>query len=229
MTADDGDAYLSRRESDILIQQGMQASEDRVEAHRQEHAAEAVALGLAMAAAKEMQDQHNTAHESAHVAHHEKHASEGTAVKTALAAVATEREIHAKAHEKEHDGHQREHGLNNLAIDKAESANDKRFSSTNAYREQLNEMIRQLAPKEALDVFVKDVDRRFEESRKDRERRHEELRHAISALERTDVKAEGKGIGQGAVVAYIVTAIGLVGSVLAIVIVLSNALTTGPV
>ncbi len=219
------DEFPTRRESDLLLQQVTASTEERLEAHRREHAAEAVALDLAMAHTKLVQDQHNIAHEAAHVAHQEKHESEGLAVTTALRADSNERRIHADAHDREHHGHQREHGLNNLAIDKAESATDKRFASSNAFREQLNDVIRSLAPKETLEVFIKDVDRRFEESRKDRERRHEELRLAITTLERTDVKAEGKGIGQGATVAYIVTAVGLVGSVLAIVIVLSNVLT----
>ncbi len=219
------DEFPTRRESDLLLQQVTASTEERLESHRREHAAEGVALGLAMASAKQMQDQHNETHDAAHIAHTEKHGSEELAVQTALIAVSRERAIHAGAHEKEHDGHQREHGLNNLAIDKAESATDKRFSTTNAYREQINDLIRNLATRDSVDVIIKDVDRRFEESRKDRERRHEELRLAITSLERSDVKAEGKGIGQGATVAYIVTAVGLVGSVLAIVIVLSNVLT----
>lgn len=221
---DNGDAYLTHREADILTEQSERADEERLEAHRREHEQERVALTLAMALTQKQHDAHNEAHDDAHTSHAEKHVSENVAVQTALAAVARERTIHAEAHERDHAGHQREHALNNLAIDKAEAATDKRFASSNAFREQLNDMIRQLAPKETLEVFVKDVDRRFEESRKDRERRHEELRQAISILERTDVKAEGKGMGQGAMVTYIVTAVGLVGSLLAIVIVLSNVL-----
>ncbi len=224
----DEDRFLTRREADVLFAQNTLRAEERSEAHRREHEQVADAIDKALAAEKAQNDQHKDAHDKAHVSHEEKHKSEAEAVRTALAAVARERNIHAEAHDREHLGHQREHGLNNLAIDKAESANDKRFSSTNAYREQINEMIRQLAPKETLDVFIKEVDRRFEDARKDTERRHEELRHAITTLERTDVKAEGKGIGQGAMVAYIVTAVGLVGTILGILIVASNLLTTAP-
>lgn len=221
MTVNDRDEFPTRRESDLLLQQVTASTEERLNAHRREHEAEAVALDLAMTHTKLIQDQHNIAHESAHIAHAEKHTAEALAVTTALRADSNERKIHTEAHDREHSSHMREHSLNNLAIDKAESANDKRFSSTNAYREQLNDVIRQLAPKETLEVFIKDVDRRFEESRKDRERRHEELRQAITTLERTDVKAEGRGIGQGAMIAYIVTAISVLGSL----IVLVNLLT----
>ncbi len=219
------DDFPTRRESDLLLQQVTASTEERLESHRREHEAEAVALNLALAHTKLVQDQHNFTHADAHTAHAEKHGAEDLAVSTALRAVATERQIHATAHEKEHDGHQREHGLNNQAIDKAEAATDKRFATTNAYREQISDMIRSLASRDSVDVITKDVDRRFEEARKDRERRHEELRLAIITLERTDVKAEGRGLGQGAVVAYIVTAVGLVGSILAILIVMANVLS----
>ncbi len=219
------DDFPTRRESDLLLQQVTASTEERLESHRREHAAEGVALGLAMASAKQMQDQHNETHEAAHIAHQEKHASEAHAVSTALKADSNERKIHSEAHDREHSGHQREHGLNNQAIDKAEAATDKRFATTNAYREQISDMIRSLASRDSVEVITKDVDRRFEEARKDRERRHEELRLAIITLERTDVKAEGRGLGQGAVVAYIVTAVGLVGSILAILIVMANVLS----
>ncbi len=193
----DDERFLTRREAEILISQN------------------AAAIGLAMTVAQQQQHAHNTAHESAHVAHAEKHTSENVAVNTALTAVAKERSIHAEAHERDHAGHQREHGLNNLAIDKAEQANDKRFTATNGYREQIDAVVRTLASKDALDAIEKELDRRFED-----------MRTAISILERTDVKAEGRGIGQGSMVAYIVTAVGLVGSILAIVIVIANVLTT---
>ncbi len=199
----DEDRYLTRREAEVI------------------HANSADAIDKALETERVLAHEHNLAHAKAHEAHEEKHDSENEAVKTALAAVDRERNIHADAHDREHLGHLREHGLNNLAIEKAESATDKRFASTNAFREQLNDMIRQLAPKETLDVFTKEVDRRFEDARKDTERRHEELRQAITTLERTDVKAEGKGIGQGAMIAYIVTAISVLGSL----IVLVNLLT----
>ncbi len=99
--------------------------------------------------------------------------------------MARERAIHSEAHDREHLSHLREHGLNNLAIEKAESANDKRFSAANGYREAYESRVQAAATKEALDALRTEVDRR------------------MTVLERNDVKAEGKGMGQGAVVAYI--------------------------
>ncbi len=174
--------------------------------HQREHDAEADALDKALAADRAQQAEHNLAHEKAHQAHEEKHIAENEAVKTALDAVARERSIHATAHEKEHDGHQREHGLNNLAIEKAEAANDKRFGAANGYREAFEGRVREAATKEAVEGLHKELDRR------------------IQALERNDVKTEGLRTGQGAIVAYIVTAVGLVGSILAIIIVIANVL-----
>ncbi len=224
--ANNRDEFPTRRESDLLLQQVTASTEERLNSHRREHEAEAVALDLAMAHTKLIQDQHNIAHEAAHTAHAEKHGAEDLAVSTALRAVATERQIHATAHEKEHEGHQREHGLNNLAIDKAEAATDKRFGVANGYREQINEMVRHLASRESVEALSKDHDRRFEDFRKEREARLDGIRHQIEILEKGVVKAEGRGLGQGAVVAYIVTAVGLVGGILAILIILSNVLTT---
>lgn len=154
---------------------------------------------------------HNAAHDDAHRAHAEKHSAEAEAIKTALSAVAREREIHAAAHIKEHEGHQREHGLNNLAIDKAEAAADKRFTAANGYRDVFESRVQAAATKEALEALRKEFDRR------------------MTVVERNDVKAEGKGIGQGSVVAYIVTVFGLIATVLTIVIVLANVLTATPV
>ena len=217
MPETDEDRFLSRREADTLV-------EARLTAHRREHEQSAEAIGLALEAAQDKQDLHNVAHDAAHEAHEEKHNAEAEAVKTALAAVARERTIHADAHERDHVAHQREHSLANLAIDKAETANDKRFAGTNAYREQINDMVRNLASRESVDTLNKEIDRRFEEQRKDTERRHEEMRNAIAMLERTDVKAEGKGLGQSAVIAYIVAGVSILGSL----VVLSNLMTGTP-
>ncbi len=219
------DDFPTRRESDLLLQQVTASTEERLESHRREHAAEGVALDLAMAHTKLVQDQHNETHEAAHIAHAEKHGAEAHAVTTALKADANERRIHAEAHDREHHGHQREHGLNNLAIDKAEAATDKRFGVANGYKDQINEMVRHLASRESVEALSKDHDRRFEDFRKEREARLDGIRHQIEILEKGVVKAEGRGIGQGAVVAYIITAVGLVGSLLAIVIVMANVLS----
>ncbi len=222
---ENSDMYLTRREAEIILEAGMAADAERMAAHMRVHEQESAALDRALSAAVSQQSSHNIAHDKAHLAHEEKHKGEGEAVHVALNGVAREREIHASAHEREHLAHLREHGLEGLAIGKAEQANDKRFIASNAYREQLNDMITHLASRESVEALVKETDRRFEDARKDRDSRFDQLRHAIGGLERTDVKAEGKDIGRGMVVAYIVTAVTLIGGVLAIVIILSNALS----
>ncbi len=204
---------LSRREAELLVKANDDLLDERLDAHRREHSQQNEAIDKALASEKAQSDQHNIAHDKAHDAHEEKHKSESEAIKTALTAVGAERKIHAEAHTKEHEGHQREHGLNNLAIDKAEQANDKRFGAANAYREQIDNMIRLLASKEALESLQKEVDRRFED-----------VRLSLGTLEKTDVKAEGKGLGQSALIAYIVAGVSLLGSL----VVLSNLLTAAP-
>ncbi len=209
----DSNEFLTRREAELMIEAGTAASAERLATHRREHEKQEEAIDKALAAEKAQADQHNIAHEKAHESHEEKHLSENEAIKTALSAVAREREIHATAHVKEHEGHQLMHGLNNLAIDKAEQATDKRFGAANAYREQIDGMIRLLASKEAVESLQKEVDRRFEE-----------MRLSIRTLETTDVKAEGKGLGQSALIAYIVAGVSIIGSL----VVLSNLLTGAP-
>lgn len=153
-----------------------------------------------------------------------------SAITTALDAVNRERVLHNTSHD-------REHVLSTLAIGKAEQANDVRFASVNEFRGQLNDMIRTLASKDAVEAHVKDTDRRWDENRKDLDRRFDALtkltqerfesnRAAIVMLERVDVKQEGKGIGQAAVVAAIIAVVGLFATVLGIIVVLSNILTT---
>jgi len=189
---EDPNGYLTRREAELLVESTAAAAAERLATHRRE------------------QDAHDVTHDKAHEAHEEKHKGENEAIKTALSAVARERDIHAAAHEKEHEGHQRMHGLNNLAIDKAEQATDKRFISSNGWREQLDGMVRQTATKESIESHVKEIDRRFED-----------VRLSLRALETTDVKAEGKGLGQSAVIAYIVAGVSILGSL----VVLMNLVT----
>ncbi|MBA3403956.1 MAG: hypothetical protein H0U13_04585 [Gemmatimonadaceae bacterium] len=153
--------------------------------------------------AAERFDTHQRAHDAAHKAHDEKHISTEKGIGTALDAVDRERRIHAEAHTKEHDGHQREHAQNNQAIDKAEAANDKRFAGANAFRETFEARIQASATKDAVESLRQEFDRR------------------TTVLERNDVKAEGRGLGQGALVAYILSGVGFLGSM----IVLANFFT----
>ncbi len=200
----DHDDFLLRREADIMIQQGTVATDERMAAHRREHEAEAKALALAMDSTQKLYEAHTLSHDESHTAHIEKHGSEGLAVKTALDAVARERLIHAEAHERDHAGHLREHGLAGVAITKAEEATDKRFGAANGFRETFDVRIQAGATKEAVEGMRKEYDRR------------------LAVLEQNDIKAESLKRGQGAVIAYIVTGVGLLGGL----IVLLNFITT---
>ncbi len=230
MTTSSDDAsderFLTRREAELLIANNAAMQDERAAAHAREHRQESDALNKALAAERNQQQEHNLAHAKAHESHEEKHRSENESVKTALAAVDRERNIHAAAHDKEHFSHQREHGLNNLAIDKAEGATDKRFSAVNGTRDQMAQLVNSLASKDTVEGMGHEQSRRWEEMRKEQDRRFEEQRGAISALQLGDSKQEGKGLGQAATIAVIVTVVGFVGTVLGIVIVISNFATT---
>lgn len=209
------DDYLTRREAEVLLDAGRTAAASAFEAHEKVHAAERAAIDAALVVAARDRQTHEEAHGREHVLHSEKHTSEDSAVSTALAAVARERTIHADAHEREHVAHQREHALNNLAIEKAERSTDIRFQSANGYRETTTDAFRQMTTKEAFETFQKDANRRFED-----------MRTSIVNLEKGDASDKGRGVGQGATIAYIVTAITVVGSVLGTIIILANVLTT---
>lgn len=208
------DDFLTRREAEVLLESNRMLGAQAFEAHKREHEAEGEAVAAAIVVSDRERRAHEVAHDREHNLHSEKHGVETKAVATALEAVARERSIHAEAHERDHQGHQREHVAAQLAIDKAERATDQRFHSTNQFREQLNEVIRTLTTKDAFDTFQKDANRRFEEQRL-----------AITNLEKGDAGDKGKGIGQGSVVAYIVTAVGVVGGFLGILIVVANFAT----
>lgn len=214
--------YLTVRESDILVQQAARRNEERIEAHRREHEQQADAIDKALGSDKAQSAQHNIAHDKAHDAHEEKHAALDEAVKTALNAVSRERSIHAEAHEREHAGHQREHGMADQAIGKAEAANDKRFAVANGVRESFEARVQQSATKETVESMRKEFDRRFEDFRKERDVALDGLRRQVTTLEKTDVKAEGRGIGQGAVIAFIVTGVGLISTLVGMVVIFTR-------
>lgn len=217
--------FVPRREAELLISNTAAIEDERDARHLREHAIEADALDKALGAANNQQLSHNSAHDRAHEAHEEKHRSENEAVHVALAALDRERIIHAEAHDREHTSHLREHALNNLAIDKAEAATDKRFSGVNGTREQMSELIRNLATKESVDTLTADKTRRWDELRKELDRRFDEHRLAITALEKGDVKQEGKGMGQLATVGLIVGGVGFVGTLLGILVLVANLAT----
>lgn len=181
---------------------------------------------------------------TAHERHHEQlekqlevaHAAATAALKAALADHHREHEVHAAAHDREHFAHQREHTLNDAAVANAAKAVDQRLSGMNEFRDQLRDQARTFATNAEfqqamagmgtrLDQIQGALDRRFLDTVKHTDERYEENRRRIEAIEKTDVKGEGKALGQGTVVAIIIGAISLVGTVLGIIIVISNFAT----
>lgn len=157
---------------------------------------------------KAITDQQWTAHQATHdllietgrreweqrwEAHDREHASMREALKTAIDAVDKERTMLALAHAKEHE-------LEAEARDKAEIAVDHRLEGMNEVRGQLREQASTFARVESV----------------------ASLTDRIIAIEKLDIKGEGRALGQGAVVAIIVGAVSFVGAILGIVIVVSN-------
>ncbi len=209
--------YLTKREADVLVQANDDAKDAHAEAHAQQHRLEHEALAAALTSTNLQRDQHDLAHDRDHESHEKVHLAGQVAIDKALDAVARERVIHAEAHEREHAAHLREHELDKLAITKAEQANDIRFRAGNAFREQLDIIVRTLSTKDSLDAHIKHHDQRLDE-----------LRTAIVTLEKSDVKGEGKQLGQGAVIAAIVGAVAFASTVLGIIIVIVNVATSRP-
>jgi hypothetical protein len=146
------------------------------------------------------------------------HAEQDQSVVTALDAVTREQKTHVIAHEAAHAAHGREHtlvekatdaatashdkehALEKDARDKAENAIDKRLEGMNEVRSQLKEQALTFARVEVVNS----------------------LTDRIIAIEKLDIKGEGRALGQGAVVALIVGAVSFVGAILGIVIVVAN-------
>jgi hypothetical protein len=132
------------------------------------------------------------------------------------------------AHQREHtahaDAHAREHALNEIALGKASMANDARFHDLNEFRETLRDQADKLASQESMDAMRVEIDRRFAEATKRTDERFESNRQRIEVLEKGDVKAEGKGLGQSATVAWIVTGLTVLSVVIGIILSLLNAL-----
>lgn len=138
-------------------------------------------------------------------------------------------DVHEAAHEREHQATEQAFAkaetASSEAIGKAETATDKRFSSVNEFREQLRDQAGRLATKDTVETLNKEMDRRFEDASKEYLRRFSDLQAAIVLIEKADVKGEGKQIGRNTMVAVIVTAITIVGTILGIVITIANLAT----
>lgn len=261
MATETEDEFLTKREADLIVANGVSRNAEQFAAHDEKHVAENAAIEKALLSEQLKQQAHNVSHDDAHTSHNEKHVAEGEAVKTALQAVDRERNIHSIAHDKEHVGHstihaqeqlavhtaldavgrerdihatahdkahlahEREHELSKLAISKAEDATDKRFTAVNGTRDTVNDIVHNLASKESVDAIARDTVRRWEENRKELDRRFDEQRVQITNIEKGDVKQEGRGIGQGTVITVIIGAVGFVGTLLGIIIVVANALS----
>lgn len=155
-------------------------------------------------------------------AHTDEHKMLALNLQVAMDAIERERALHVTAHdaahvahEREHSldhraeelasvSHQKEHALEKNARDKAEQAIDKRLEGMNEVRSQLKEQAQTFARVESVSA----------------------LTDRVIAIEKLDIKGEGRALGQGAVVAIIVTAISVTATILGILIVVANFLSS---
>lgn len=153
-----------------------------------------------------------------HAKEHEKLAGIAAETERRLAdRVAAEFEAHAREHAAYRTAHMREHELQEAAVKKVESTTETRFAGVNEFREQLRDQATRLASTERVDSLEKEVQRRFDEHRL-----------AITNIEKGDVKGEGKSLGQGTVIAAIVGTVGFTATLIGIIVVLANVLTSTP-
>jgi len=149
------------------------------------------------------------------------------ASKVALAGVDRLGVLHSQAHDREHAAHETRHQDQAEALIKAEQSVDKRLESMNEFRDQLREQASRFVTSDAMGVLRSELDRRFTDILDQVLSKHEENRKRIEAIEKTDFKQEGKGLGQAATVAAILSAIAAIGSVLSIILVLGQLLGGG--
>lgn len=153
--------------------------------------------------------------------HAQDHTQLAESIRTAIEAVDRERVLHVTAHDAAHAAHNREHSLDEKAStialaahakehslekdarDKAEHAIDTRLQTMNEFRAQLKDQASTFA---RADTVAALTDR-------------------IIAIEKLDIKGEGKAIGQGTVIAVIIGAVTFIGTILGILIVVANFAT----
>lgn len=142
--------------------------------------------------------------------HAGEHHALAMAVDKAFAAVGRENQLHIDAHVADHISHEREHKLTQDALEKALKANDTRLEGMNQFRQQLQEERSRFVSRDLFDA----------------------LTNRIIAIEKLDIKSEGKALGQGAVIAAIVGSVSAAGAIISLIIVIANLLsrvpTTGP-
>ena len=103
-------------------------------------------------------------------------------------------------------GHLRQHEAEKHAVDIASQNQEKRLDSLNEFRAQLGDQAKTFVTRDLVDKIESDLDRR------------------LLVLEKGDAKQEGRVLGQGAIVALIVGAIGVTGTIITIVVLLANFL-----
>jgi hypothetical protein len=168
------------------------------------------------------------------------------ALKAALADHHREHGVHAAAHDREHQAHGREHALaedalvkatsahhrehaaNAEAIRVADSAMNARLASLNEFREQLRDQARTFASIERVEGMAREFDRRVSDAITTAQAWYENNRQRIEAIEKGDVKTEGKGIGQAGTVASIIAAVTITGAILGILVLVANFMTARP-
>jgi hypothetical protein len=135
---------------------------------------------------------------------------------------------HAEEHRIHEHAHEREHEATEQAIKTATIGLDKRLDAMNEFRDQLRDQASTFVRQENFDTF-KDERRHALSALEDaNDRRFDELRQLIATEREERRAAEGVRRGMSATTAIIVTAIGVVGTVLGIIIVGANLLTGGP-
>lgn len=102
--------------------------------------------------------------------------------------------------------HAREHALEAVARDKAEAAVNQRLEGMNEVRSQLKDQALTFARVEVVQA----------------------LTDRVIAIEKLDIKGEGKSIGQGAVVAAIVGSVSFAIAAIGLIVLVANFVTAKP-
>lgn len=114
------------------------------------------------------------------------------------------------AHEREHaqraEAHAKEHSLEAVARDKAEAAVNQRLEGMNEVRAQLKDQALTFARVEVVQA----------------------LTDRVIAIEKLDIKGEGKSLGQGAVIAAIVGSVSFAVAAIGLIVLVANLLTAKP-
>jgi hypothetical protein len=108
------------------------------------------------------------------------------------------------AHEK---AHQREHELADEAVNKADLALNIRLASMNEFREQLRTQAADFVTREHADACHKEINRRIDEMAKQRQQQVDMLQSEIDSLSTWKSGIEGRIIGIGAMVGFVVVII----------------------